>query len=498
MPVLGNLHQLPTRYTRIQFTSWAEQYGGIFSLKIAHGTTIVITSPRIIREFMDKRSASTADRPPFKLGEIIMDGLNVALAGAGNTWKNMRRAMHMFLTREACSRHLSIQHAEGIQLMYDLLKQPEAVSTHVQRQTISIILSTVFGIRTPRFQNSVASEFADMEHILEEIFEPGAIPPVDLLPVLQYIPEIWAPWKRTCRELRQKYQKIFSGLRDMCETRMKMNRRNGCFLEDVFNQQEKLGLTKPMIAAVGAACLEAGAVTTTSFFQTFILCLVHHPHVQRKAQAVIDDIVGTDRLPTMDDFDQLPYLQAVVHEVHRFFPPIPLGIPHRSTTDETVEGYLIPKGSTIFMNYYGIYHDPKLFDRPESFYPERYLLSEFGTKPGVDATGFRYDLHFGSGRRICPGIHFAGNAIKMNVINLLWAFDFHTTDASPRDEECPIRVDDFLPGIATGPKPFSCVARPRSEAHAELIRSEYTKARPIFSKFEQELSPEEAAFIESW
>ena len=70
-----------------------------------------------------------------------------------------------------------------------------------------------------------------------------------------------------------------------------------------------------MFRAVGANCLEAGSLTITAFLQTFVFCLVHHPHVQQTVQKEIDELVGTARFPTLEDFERLPYLQAVVNEV---------------------------------------------------------------------------------------------------------------------------------------------------------------------------------------
>ena len=79
-----------------------------------------------------------------------------------------------------------------------------------------------------------------------------------------------------------------------------------------------------MFRAVGANCLEAGSLTITAFLQTFVFCLVHHPHVQRTAQKEIDELVGAARFPTLEDFERLPYVQAVVNEVNmvvkKFFP----------------------------------------------------------------------------------------------------------------------------------------------------------------------------------
>lgn len=68
------------------------------------------------------------------------------------------------------------------------------------------------------------------------------------------------------------------------------------------------------------------------------------PDVQKKAQHEIDGVVGRDRLPTYDDWDSLPYTEAILREVLRWRPVLPLGVPHRVTADDIYKGYLIPKG----------------------------------------------------------------------------------------------------------------------------------------------------------
>ena len=75
-----------------------------------------------------------------------------------------------------------------------------------------------------------------------------------------------------------------------------------------------------------------------------------HPDVQRKAQEEIDRVIGTHRLPTLADRENLPYIDAVVKEVLRWQPVAPMGLPHTSTEDDTIEGYFIPKDAMIFAN----------------------------------------------------------------------------------------------------------------------------------------------------
>lgn len=84
----------------------------------------------------------------------------------------------------------------------------------------------------------------------ELLLQPGGHPPVDMIPLLEYVPERWATWKISCREVKQRQQKLYFGLRDQCKARVAEDRRNGCFLEDLIDQKEKLGLTDEMIGFV--------------------------------------------------------------------------------------------------------------------------------------------------------------------------------------------------------------------------------------------------------
>ncbi|KAK7681811.1 hypothetical protein QCA50_015158 [Cerrena zonata] len=497
LPLVGNIHQFPKERLWLRFTEWSREYGGIVSLKIASQTAIIVTSPRIVRDLMDKRGKSLSNRPQMKLADSITDGLNIGFS-QGHIWKLQRRAVQSLLSHEACNKHIPIQKAEAIQFAYDLLKDPKNFFEHTQRQFASVMLSTIFGTRCPRYENSLASEFFSIERDFDELLAPGAHPPIDVIPILQYVPERWAPWKTICRDLRRRQQTFYHRLMNACEQRMKNGRNNGCFLEDIINNRESMGLSREMVAYMGGVSLEGGSNTIATFIHRFILCMMCHPDTQRRGQDEVDKVVGPERMPQMEDIANMPYVQAIIKEVHRFYPTAPLAIPHSNATDESVDGYFIPKDSIVFMNIYGIYHNEELYDEPHTFRPERFLDSEFGTKADADITGLRSDIHFGSGRRICPGMHLANNAVVMNVLNLLWSFDMTKAKEDIRDPFCPITLEDFVPGLTIGPKPFECNIQPRSDKRAALIRAAFSEARSIFSMFEQELTDDEKVFVERW
>ena len=107
-------------------------------------------------------------------------------------------------------------------------------------------------------------------------------------------------------------------------------------------------------------------------------------------------------------------------EALRLHPPGPLLLPHYSTADCNIDGYDIPAKTRILVNGWAIGRDPKAWERPEDFMPERFLQDgqEKSSNLGED---FKY-LPFGSGRRICPGANFALATMEIMLVNLMYHF----------------------------------------------------------------------------
>ncbi|PVH79188.1 cytochrome P450 [Cadophora sp. DSE1049] len=206
--------------------------------------------------------------------------------------------------------------------------------------------------------------------------------------------------------------------------------------------------------------------------------------------AVISNLSSsTNPLPEIDDFNHTPYIRALVDEVFRFRTILPLSLPHVTTQGIYYKGYRIPCDSVVFTNIHGVHHDPAFFDSPETFDPERFIKTEFGTKIGINETateGFRKTLPFGAGRRICLGESLARRTIALNAMALLWGFTF-TKDSSGTgnyDISAYSKVTNPLfvsfitlqPGIELSPKPFTCTSTPRSEAKRQMIKERYSMA----------------------
>lgn len=138
--------------------------------------------------------------------------------------------------------------------------------------------------------------------------------------------------------------------------------------------------------------------TTASALSIFVMAMITHPAVVKKAQAELDTVIGSDRLPTFADMNDLPYIRALCQEVSRWRPVSSGGFQHALTEDVQYGKYLLPKGSAIVGNHWSIHLDDKEYPEPDVFKPERFLSEDEKT---VKGTWFspKGHIQFGFGRR---------------------------------------------------------------------------------------------------
>ena len=118
-----------------------------------------------------------------------------------------------------------------------------------------------------------------------------------------------------------------------------------------------------------------------------------YPDVQKKVRAEIEELLGRNRLPSMQDKVNLPYTEAVIHEISRLGSIVPLSLPHRCTSTFTLNGYTIPQNAMVFSNQYAVHHDPNNFQDPFVFKPERFLSDD-----GQKVTKADFLIPFGIGK----------------------------------------------------------------------------------------------------
>ncbi|KAK8589994.1 hypothetical protein V6N13_088785 [Hibiscus sabdariffa] len=141
-------------------------------------------------------------------------------------------------------------------------------------------------------------------------------------------------------------------------------------------------------------------------------------------------VVGNGGEIKEDDLQKMPYLKAVILEGLRRHPPGHFVLPHSVNEDTVLGDYLVPKNGTINFMVAEMGWDPKLWEDPMAFKPERFLKSKDGSGEVIDITGSREIkmMPFGAGRRICPGLGLALLHLEYFVPNLVWRFEWKGVD----------------------------------------------------------------------
>ncbi|MCJ1466164.1 hypothetical protein MMC07_004783 [Pseudocyphellaria aurata] len=496
------------------FTEWAHQYGEIFSLKLGPATAVVISSPSLIKALIDKKSAIYSNRPvSYVSHELITRGDHLLVMAHSEKWRLFRKLIHQQFHEAKCEKeHVPLQNAEAVQMLNDFCVMPEQMMSHPKRFSNSIIMTLLFGVRSSTPTTPHLVELYEIMEQFSQVMETGATPPVDIVPILKWVPEqVFGNWISRSRNIGKAMDMLYGRMVSHVMQRRQKCGSRGSFLDGILDQQEKLNLTRNQLNFLCGTLMEGGSDTSSSIILAFIHAMIRFPHVQKKAQQQVDTFVGEDRSPLWSDYPDLPYVTMIVKETMRWRPVTPLAFPHALSEgnaefrncalsrllsgadlqriDDTIRGMKIPAGSTVILNVWGLHHDPVRFPNPDVFDPERFVGRTLLAPEYAASADFEKRDHYGygSGRRICPGIHLAERNLFLAMAKLLWAFDF----TEKRDAQgTPIHIDvDAKTGYTEGflhcPKPFAAEIKPRSQNRRLTIMKEYASVKSdIFSKYE--------------
>ncbi|KAJ6626137.1 cytochrome P450 [Mycena sp. CBHHK59/15] len=352
-------------------------------------------------------------------------------------------------------------------LLQRLLDTPAKFEKHLRHMAGMVILSTTYGIDVLPENDPYVDISEKALHAMACAGDSGAYL-VDSFPILRYVPD-WFPGAGFKRQAKEWYN-VVSAMPILPYQFVKDSLTNGTAksstasraLEEIGDAEDATEQEEILRGGLGA-CYEAGADTTVSALGTFILAMTLNPAVQQTAQAAVDTAVGHGRLP--DFSDNIPYVDAVVKEVLRWRPVLPLSIAHASTQDDVYKGYHIPAGSVVLGNTWAIFHDESMYGPDtDKFIPGRWLKD--GT---INLAAKGTDAAFGFGRRICPGKDMAQWSVWITVASILATFNI-----SKSVDENGLTIEpsgEYTSGMLCYPLPFKCSITPRSDAAAEMIRA---------------------------
>ena len=454
LPVFGSLLEL-RHDTHLAIDRLARRYGDVCLLRFGNVPTVIISHPDLLQEAFGR--PELADRWVSEIMDILSSQKDLVLSPYGDRWRQMQRFANRELLSARNLDNVRERHIEGIVngLVDEMAAMGEAgelVSPPVMvaRGNSEMMFRSIFGR-----EEDGAGEFAQLrgallQHVNWIFANATATNLADYIPWMRFLPS--NALKEAVRQ-SEIGEAIMNSLVEGARNRPGLDlSAPTCLVEVMLAEAETGEIESDMINDLCMDLLLAGIDTSAQTVSWTLLLLANRPEVQAKVHEELDRIIGPDAWPTVDDRTRLPYTFACLAESMRYRTIGPLAVPHQATQDTEVGGYLVPAGAQVLGNIYSIHHDPRFWDSPDDFIPERFLPQPDGS-PAAALTGNAF-IPFGTGHRRCPGRRFAETAVWLHLTRMLHRLRFDTPDGKPLSE-----AEVF--GLAISPQPYSLRAERR-------------------------------------
>lgn len=166
LPIVGNLHQLPSKDVHVKFKEWADEYGEIYSVMLGNQRMVVLNSPRVVKDLIDQRSNNYSSRPEMYVGQtLISGGYRLVLMQYDEGWRLARKMIHNLLNIKTAVEYIPYQELELRQMLADMVKKPSRYHDHVRRYSTSLVTSMTFGWRSLAFNDPDVKQIYEVHPI---------------------------------------------------------------------------------------------------------------------------------------------------------------------------------------------------------------------------------------------------------------------------------------------------------------------------------------------
>ncbi|KAL5168489.1 Cytochrome P450 82A3 [Glycine soja] len=450
-PIIGHLHLFGGhQHTHKTLGIMAEKHGPIFTIKLGSYKVLVLSSWEMAKECFTVHDKAFSTRPCVAASKLM--GYNYAMFGFtpyGPYWREIRKLTTIQLLSnhrlELLKNTRTSESEVAIRELYKLWSRegcPKGGVLVDMKQwfgdlTHNIVLRMVRG---KPYYDGASDDYAEGEarrykKVMRECVSLfGVFVLSDAIPFLGWldINGYEKAMKRTASELDPLVEGWLEEHKRKRAFNMDAKEEQDNFMDvmlNVLKDAEISGYDSDTI--IKATCLNlilAGSDTTMISLTWVLSLLLNHQMELKKVQDELDTYIGKDRKVEESDITKLVYLQAIVKETMRLYPPSPLITLRAAMEDCTFSGgYHIPAGTRLMVNAWKIHRDGRVWSDPHDFKPGRFLTSH----KDVDVKGQNYELvPFGSGRRACPGASLALRVVHLTMARLLHSFNV----ASPSNQ----------------------------------------------------------------
>ncbi|XP_072346060.1 cytochrome P450 2C3-like isoform X2 [Scyliorhinus torazame] len=423
LPILGNLFQVNRRAPNKSLIKLGEQYGPVFTIWFGSSPAVVLCGQEAVTEALIERGHDFSGRYLLPVFRKLTNYYGIVFSN-GERWKQLRKfTLSTFRNFGMGKKSIEERILEEAQFLVTAIQNkkdtPLSPNFLLRCASSNIICSIVFG---DRFDHE-DKRFLTLIELFAENLQILSGPWIQLYnnfpTIVDFLP---GPHKKLFQNAKDLMNFIKQVIQSHKESLQKDVPRDfiDCFLikmEEEEHEHDSEFILMNLLWTIMNLFL-AGTETISTTLQWAIQILAKYPQVQEKIHREIDEVVGSCRRPTVEDRANMPYTDAVIHEVQRYIDLAPMSLPHTVTRDVEFSGYLIPKGTYVVPLLSSVLKGTSQWETPEEFNPNHFLDENGHFKKSESFVAFS------AGKRICPGESLARMELFLFLTTLLQSFVF--------------------------------------------------------------------------
>ncbi|XP_077147750.1 cytochrome P450 2K4-like [Ranitomeya variabilis] len=448
LPIIGNVLMMDTGRPHNTFMQLAKEYGPVFSIQIGMSKSIVLCGYDTIKDAFVNNADYFAERPDAPLFLEALKGYGIVFSN-GENWKVMRRFTLSTLRDYGVGRKtIEDKIIEETEYLIQKLKSYEGkpfdnvtgIYAAVTNIIVSILLSKRFDFEDP----TILRLMGLINQNVKLLTSPWVMLYNSFPSFVKWLPGAHKMYLKNIKELNNFVTKTFTKQKKELDVNDQRN------LIDTFLAKQQEGKPESTqfyhnenLTTLVADLFGAGMETASSTLSWGILLMMKYPEIQLKVHNEIERVIGSAQ-PQTEHRKQMPYTDAVIHEILRFGDIAPSGL-HSTSQDVTFHGYFIPKGTRVIALFHSALRDKDYFEKPYEFYPEHFLDSNGNFKKNEAF------IPFSIGKRSCAGETLAKMEIFLFFTSLLQNFTFHPPPGAK------LNLTPAL-GVTNAPQPYKMCA----------------------------------------
>ncbi|KAE8748590.1 Cytochrome P450 CYP305, partial [Frankliniella occidentalis] len=400
LPVVGAYPQLRRLVKKYGFLHdvWrvlAAQYGPVVGVRLGRNRVVVASGLVAVREVL--KHADFDGRPDGFFFRLRCFGERLGIVFTeGDHWQEQRRFSQRLLRRPDVEAHVAEEAAELVAALraQAATARPVPMCRAFDVSVLNVLWARLDGRRFRRDDARLDSLLHTLHDCFRETDVSGGL--LNQMPFLRFVAPGRCGYTSTLRNLRTLWGFLGETVAEHKQQTLEPGKPRGlidAFLEEMkLTGREGSNFSEKQLLSLLLDLFMAGAETTSNTLGFCVMFLLQHPDVQRRAQDELDRVVGRERDPSLEDRDQLLYLEAVLMETQRLGNIAPVGVPHRAVRNAKIMEFVVPKDTIVLANLMSVHMDRDHWGDPESFRPERFLDETGSLKPPS-----KYFIPFGVG-----------------------------------------------------------------------------------------------------